>query len=124
MNFTGQCQQCDGPDFYLLEPKQSQPVNNNLVLQECLPCEGQFYDCFGDDDVKAKTGYQLYVNQSLAAVKCELLNSYQLCFENNTCREGYQGLGCKQCAPDFFRDFDGSCQKCSPQVIEAIPYNV
>ena len=76
LNFTGQCQVCNGPEFYLLEPKQSQPVANTLKLQECLACESEFYDCYGDNDVKAKHGYQIYINESLAVIECDLLNSY------------------------------------------------
>jgi hypothetical protein len=25
----------------------------------------------------------------------------------NRCEEGYQGLMCKECSPNYYRDFDG-----------------
>lgn len=116
INHQGDCQRCDGPDRYILEPINSQPVNGTLQIQECSACEKSVFSCFGNENIKANTGYQL-VNQGTATfIACDQMFNNHLCLANNTCKYGYQGLGCKQCVPYFFRDFDGSCQECPKSI--------
>ena len=58
-------------------------------------------------------GYQRLVKNSDVIAKCGQLGGNDLCLENNKCSTGYGGFLCQQCAPAFFKDFDGSCRQCS-----------
>ena len=46
-----------------------------------------------------------------------------MCYANNTCAKGYQGLLCKECADHFFRDFDGQCRECAVSDMGTVEYS-
>lgn len=63
--------------------------------------------CKGGANLSSNVGYQrLNVHDDLF-IKCGQIHNSSTCLAENRCEEGYQGLMCKECSPNYYRDFDG-----------------
>ena len=128
---NGTCALCEGPDSYLLNT--GVPAATRIPVKTCSTCnffEGvnkdnikyykdvninnattgaKVFTCHGGQNISSAVGFQNIQKDSITFAKCDDFLGQPLCYTNNTCRVGYDGLMCKQCAKNFYRDFDGQC---------------
>ena len=84
----------------------------SAVIQECQPCQKDVFTCYGGDKIIANAGYQRVLKSNDVFAKCDKLGGEDVCANNNTCIDGYEGFMCKKCSDGFYKEFDGSCQEC------------
>lgn len=63
--------------------------------------------CKGGANLSSNVGYQRLNVKDDLFIKCGQIHNSSTCLAGNRCKEGYQGLMCKECSPNYYRDFDG-----------------
>ena len=68
----GMCQSCEGPDLFLMHTPDLTTMLGDFVIEECSPCDKEFFSCLGGNRIEALAGYQHINPNTSTFIGCPL----------------------------------------------------